>query len=423
MTMGIVDPMTALAASFGLLGLMLFRRVRLGISLNAAAIVLALLAVDWPEIPGLIYASVDPLTVGGQLTLSIVSATFGVMVLSQLYRETGAMDELNSSLGRIIRSPRALLSVLPAVVGLLPVAGGAVMSAPMVESEGNKVGLSRAKKTYVNIWFRHLILPVYPLAPMLIITTALTGLTSSSLILMVLPIITVMAFVGYVSSLRGAEAQALSRAPEATGVGAAGSSLKAFSRSFTPIMVTIVGAVGISLLDYELTRRGIDVLVATVMGLAALAAIFKVSPRMLAASLRSASIYDITLATYGALLLRGAVNASGLPEVLGGLISGGGVNFLLTAAVSALCGFFSGSPGGGVAIGVSILGGIVNFTPREAVLTYVAAYLGYLVSPIHLCLVFTAEYFKAPLADVYKQLMPSFAVSFTAALLLYALLP
>jgi len=41
----------------------------------------------------------------------------------------------------------------------MPVAGGALMSAPMVEKEAKKLKLSRVKKTYVNLWFRHTIFP------------------------------------------------------------------------------------------------------------------------------------------------------------------------------------------------------------------------------------------------------------------------
>jgi len=65
-----------------------------------------------------------------------------------------------------------VLSVLPAVIGLLPVAGGALMSAPMVESEAEKVQLDSSLKAYVNIWFRHTIFPVYPMAQILILASA-----------------------------------------------------------------------------------------------------------------------------------------------------------------------------------------------------------------------------------------------------------
>ena len=81
--MGFVDPIIALVVSFTFLGALLYKRVNLGITLNATALVLALLSLDWQEIPAVIFkTTIDP------LTISVVFATFGIMLLSQLYEET-----------------------------------------------------------------------------------------------------------------------------------------------------------------------------------------------------------------------------------------------------------------------------------------------------------------------------------------------
>ncbi|MEM0314037.1 MAG: DUF401 family protein [Candidatus Bathyarchaeia archaeon] len=418
--MGIVNPLVATVASFSLLGIMLYKHVKLGVALNVTAILLALLAVDWPKIPEVVYASFNPSTVGGQLTLSIVFATFGIMLLSQLYKETGVLDELSASLGSIIKNPKIILSVVPAVVGLLPVPGGAIMSAPIVDSEGEKLKLNSAKKAYANLWFRHVILPIYPLAPVFVVTIALTGMTAPTLILIQLPVVAVMTAVGYLISFRGGHG---SEKNAFDPVNMADWKIKPFLKSFSPILVTIVGAIGISLADYEFSRRGIDVLAATIMGLTVLAAISKTSLKIFLNALKSRAIYDIAFATYGAFLIRSVVNASGFPEVLRELLSNGEANLLgLIAAIPTIFSFLTGSPSGGVVIGTSVLGGIFNFMPRDVMLIYVGAYLGYLIAPTHLCFTFTAEYFKSSLGRVYAYLIPSFIASFATAILLYLLL-
>jgi hypothetical protein len=48
---------------------------------------------------------------------------------------------------------------------------------------------------------------------------------------------------------------------------------------------------------------------------------------------------------------------------------------------------------------------------------YVSGFVGILVSPAHLCLALTADYFKADLRDVYKILVWPVSVIFAAALL------
>jgi hypothetical protein len=69
------------------------------------------------------------------VTLTLVFATLFIMVLSQLYKETGLINILSRSLGGLVRNSKIAVSLLPAVIGLVPVSGGALMSAPMVEVE------------------------------------------------------------------------------------------------------------------------------------------------------------------------------------------------------------------------------------------------------------------------------------------------
>ena len=155
--MGLVDPPIAIVVSLCFLVLLLYKRVNLGITLNLTAVAMALLALPWQEIPNIVFRTTVDL-----LTISVVLATFAIMWLSQLYKETGVMKNMSDSLSRIIKNPKVVLSVLPAVIGFLPVAGGALMSAPLVDAEAEKLKLKPAKKAYVNFWFRHTIFPVYP---------------------------------------------------------------------------------------------------------------------------------------------------------------------------------------------------------------------------------------------------------------------
>jgi hypothetical protein len=48
---------------------------------------------------------------------------------------------------------------------------------------------------------------------------------------------------------------------------------------------------------------------------------------------------------------------------------------------------------------------------------YVSGFVGILLSPAHLCLALTADYFKAELRDVYKILIWPVSVVFAFALL------
>ena len=401
--MGFVDPLTALIVSFCFLGVMIYKRVNLGITLNAAALLLALLVLDLPEIGNVIYeTTINP------LTISLVVATFGIMLLSLLYKETKVIDVLSESLSKIVNNSKLIVSMLPAVIGLLPVGGGALMSAPLVEAETEKLGLKEDKKTYVNLWFRHTIFPVYPVSQFLILTAMLTGLTLTSLILRQIPVVISMVAVGYFIGLWKTP-----KTKEEGNVKAnRGSELKRFGITFSPILATIIAVIIFS----------IDVSIAAFIGVAVLLAIAKPNLKTFIKPFKNRTIWGITLAAYGAFLLRNVAGAIGISQIFGSFVTNGNIDvLLLLTVIPAFLGAITGSPSGGIAISVSILTGIVSFTPKSASLLYISSYLGYLVAPTHLCLVLTAEYFKCSLGKLYKYLIPSLIVSFATGILVYLL--
>lgn len=401
--MGFVDPLTALIVSFCFLGVMIYKRVNLGITLNAAALLLALLVLDLPEIENVIYeTTISP------LTISLVVATFGIMLLSLLYKETKVIDVLSESLSKIVNNSKLIVSMLPAVIGLLPVGGGALMSAPLVEAETEKLGLKEGKKTYVNLWFRHTIFPVYPVSQFLILAAMLTGLTVTSLILRQIPVVISMVIIGYLIGLWKS-----TKTKEAGNVKAnRGSELKRFGITFSPILATIIAVIIFS----------IDVSIAAFIGVAVLLAIAKPNLKTFIKPFKNRTLWGITLAAYGAFLLRNMAEAIGISQIFGSFVTNGNIDvLLLLTVIPAFLGAITGSPSGGIAISVSILTGIVSFTPKSTSLLYISSYLGYVVAPTHLCLVLTAEYFKCSLGKLYKYLIPSLIVSFATGILVYLL--
>jgi len=174
---------------------------------------------------------------------------------------------------------------------------------------------------------------------------------------------------------------------------------------------------------FAIAAFSIDVSVAAFLGVIVLLLITKPSLNVFSRPFRSRSIYEVTLAAFGAMLLRNVTLASGISEAIGRLITGGNINdVVLLSTLPAALAFLLGSPSGGVAISVSMLTGTLSFAPKTAGLLYITTYLGYLGAPTHLCLVLTADYFKCPLGKVYRYMIPSLAMTFLAAILVYFLL-
>jgi uncharacterized protein len=413
----IQNPLIAVAISFIFLGILLYKRVNLGITLNATALLLALLVVDLEKIPTVISE-----TTFDVLTVSIVLATFGIMLLSQLYKETKLINQLSESMSRIINNPKIVLSLLPAVMGFLPVAGGALMSAPLVDSEAEKIGLKSQKKAYVNFWFRHTIFPIYPLSQVLIVAAALAGISIASIMLRQIPVVIVMIIVGYAI---GFWKTPKTKNPEASEKknSANSSDFRSFLTAFAPILATIIVAVSLSLAGFNLSQQGLDVLVATFVGVFVLVAISKPSFNVFSKPFKNWGIYGITLAAYGAFLLGSMIKATGIPGIFETLAANGSIDStLLLTVIPAASGILTASALGGVSISIPILGGIIALSPKTASLIYMSAYLGYVMSPTHLCLAFTADYFGCSLEKIYKYAVPSFIATITTTLLIYFLI-
>lgn len=400
--MGFVEPLTAFVISFILLGILVYKRVGLGITLTLTAIVFGLLSLDSDGV-----AQVFHRTLLDRVTVSLVLATFGVMLLSLLYRETGLVTVLSRSLSQIVRNSKLVVCILPAVIGLLPVPGGALLSAPMVESEAKRLKLKKSKEAYVNIWFRHTIFPVYPMSQVLILTAALTNSPLLSLIMRQVPVVIAMAVVGYFIGFWKTSPV------EKTSEGQLYSSLSSLLKAFAPILVMI----------FAVAVFAVDVSVAALLGVIILLIIAKPTKNAVLTPFRSKTIYQVTLAAFGAMLLRNVTVASGVSEIFGRLIAGGSMSdIVLLSALPMSLAFLLGSPSGGVAISVSMLTGALNFEPRTAGLLFTTTYLGYLGAPTHLCLALTADYFKSSLGEIYTYLIPSMSIAFLTAILGYLLL-
>jgi len=403
--MSFLNPLIVFGISIIIFLIMLYRKAGLGISLTVTALVMSFLSVGVSETTiVLIETCIDP------ITLTLVFASFFIMVLSILYKETGLVNTLTSSLGGFIKNSKLMVSLLPAVIGLLPVAGGALMSAPMVEAKADKLGLDETKKTYINIWFRHSILPVYPISQFIVLTAALTSTAIDALIARQVIVVIVMIAIGYFIGLRKTKSIKIDK-PETKNNPKA--NMKKLVYSFLPIIFTVILTAALNL----------NIALATLLGVVAILMITRTKVPTFLKLFKNKALWEVTLAAFGALLLKNVTLDSGASEILGNTLINSNLHpIVLLSVVPAGLGFLLGSPSGAIALSVPILAETVTFIPKTASLLYISAYLGYLIAPTHLCLVFTAQYFKAPISRNYKYLIPSTIIAIAAALITYLII-
>ena len=396
-----LNPLLVFVISIIVFLVLLYRKVGLGISLTVSAFLMGLLSLGiWDTGTVLLQTCTD------STTLTLVFASFFIILMSVLYKDIGLVNDLTKSLGSFVKNSKIIVSVLPAAIGLMPVAGGALMSAPMVDTEADKLGLNDAKKSFINIWFRHVIIPVYPVTQFIILTAALTQTSIDSLIVRQIFVVIVMIAVGYFIGLRNIKPQKTDNKTEVNKK----ANIKLLILSFFPIIATVV-------LNAAL---GIDIAIATFIGVIAILVITRTNFEVFKKTLKNKAVWEVTLAAFGAMLLKNVTVASGASEILGNALASTNMDqMLLVSIVPAVVAFLIGSTSGAIALSVPILAETVAFVPKTASLLYIQSYLGYMIAPTHLCLVFTAQYFKSSINSSFKYLLPATAVSMAAAILTY----
>lgn len=393
-----------IALVLALMVVLLARRVPLGPVMLAAALALGLLFQMSPVAMGLAAwrSAVDFKT-----TIYLIIVLFLISVLENLLRTSGLLARLVEALRVIFRDQRLVASFVPAFIGFLPSAGGAMFSAPLVREATKEMRLSPGRLTFINYWFRHIWEPVFPLYPGLILAAALVGLPVSALIYRMWPYTLMAAAAGWFMSWQG-----VPRESDGAGV----ELLKAWRETLlttAPVLFVIIAVLGFR---FDL---------ALMTGLACLGLALgtryplKRVPLLLWQAFKPMTL----LLIIGVMVFKGMLEASGavaaLPEVLAAYhIPSVCIIFLLPF----LTGFLTGISQGYVAVSFPLLLGMMG--PLDGnydwyVLAFISGLFGVYLSPSHLCLVLTREYFGAGWGDVYRRLLPAALAVLVLALIIY----
>lgn len=127
--------------------------------------------------------------------LNTVLSIVLVGVLSSLMKRYGMLEGIITSAKGLIRNQKVLIFLIPAVIGLMSVPGGAFLSAPFVNSLGEEMGIARPRRAAANLSFRHVTMLLSPFSSlMLYIGAMLQGQSVYALIGLNVPFVAVMGF-------------------------------------------------------------------------------------------------------------------------------------------------------------------------------------------------------------------------------------
>ncbi len=382
-------------------------RVHVSIALFAGGMTLLLLS-DPTLIPNV---ALDTLV--NPSTLFLMGMSLTVASFAELYRITEYVTSLGKALMIKLRNPLISLSLIPAVIGLMPVAGGALMSAPIVGAIGSITGMSEDLMIFTNVWFRHTIFLVYPISSLIVTVSAMTGYSVISIALIQAPVMAFMIATGLILTYRGVGVKGI-RSSDAVPE----YSLKATS---APLIVGITASIllkeGGKYIFPGNPYSNLLMPLGVFLGYLTLALIAKPSRKKILESVINWKVAGVTAAGYSIMFLQNAMKVSGASASLTGVITSSGIpQLLVEILLPGIFGFITGSTLTGIVITLSILSTVTHLGLASISLIYVSAYMMYIWSPAHLCLVYTAQYFRRPITSSYRYMIPATLLTLTASI-------
>ncbi|MCK5526249.1 MAG: DUF401 family protein [Candidatus Latescibacteria bacterium] len=376
--------------AFSLIIVLLRIKWPLGTSMLVGAAVLALLYGQGPS--GL--AEIGRLTLSDRLTIELIVILTLITAFSAVLRESGTLDRLTSSLKQLAHSTRLVAAGLPALIGLLPMPGGALFSAPMVDSAFEGIPLSAERKSFINHWFRHIWEYCWPLYPGVILTVELTGYELGRFILYQLPLTAVAIIAGTWASLRHIPAPVTAHQAETHD-----HPIRQGFVSFLPILVVIVLSIGL----------GLHLIIAFLIGIALSLWMGRnhFEHPIRSVLLKSLSLNTVVLIV-GIMAFKQTLESTGVIGSMADTFARYGIPpFPLFIIIPFLVGLVSGLTIAPVGVAFPIIFPLIDLTGNGigyVVLAYASGFAGVILSPVHLCLILTREYFHAEMGGIYRLL-------------------
>lgn len=368
-----------LAVSFALMVALLRKKLKVGYVMLIGAVSLGAMYLIRP------YAAWGAIkdTLLGSVTVELVLALSFIRMLEMVLREKGLLKRMMDSFKRSLKSRKAVLISMPLLIGMLPSVGGAYFSAPMVDEAARDEDMRAEEKAFINYWYRHPWEFVLPLYPGILLASALGGVELRTLMLLNLLPAVLMYAMGFVFSMRGLKhAETRGEMPDL--------------RSFVPIALVLLMVIAL----------GVKLYLALLVVVAGLVLRYRYGPARIWKLLRHGFSMDVVTLIVGVMLFKETMQATGAVENISSFFTETGVPLMPTLVLlpfmaGILTGITVGYVGATFPLIVSLAGGA---TAPALALAFASGFVGVLLSPVHVCLILTREYFGADMAGIYRRM-------------------
>lgn len=385
---------TWIALIISLILLLVIAQRNLALGMFIAAIFLGLMTLSWN---GFFSEVID--TFSDPSILSLAGLVAIIAMVGGILEESGQMKRLveNMRVGK-----RPFLGVSPALLGMLPMPGGALLSAPMVESSGEE--LDGDTKAVINVWFRHVLFLIYPLGPALIASAKIANLDVYRTIPYLAPFFLLSILIGYFLLLRETETK------------------MRYTDVFSPrgllvplsiiLLAPVVDIILKTFFNFPVSEY--TTLIGVSLSFIGALAVSRYGSSDLYEVMWKMRPWKFALIVLGMFMFLNVFKASGAPGIIGDLA------FPLPVLMVVIA-FLLGLATGRIQAPASIVFPI--FLARQGgevvplfafAIAYFSIFIGYVISPIHPCVSVSIEYFNTSVGPYVRKIALPALISMVA---------
>lgn len=327
-------------------------------------------------------------------TIRLILIVSTISTLGVLLKNMKITGRLVSGVQNISGSTKTTLILCPVIIGLMPMPGGALLSAPLVReaAEGHKI--SPAHLSAINYWFRHIFEFCWPIYPGIILSAAILKIEVSEISLWQAPFSIPFILGGLIFLIFPMK------------------NVSKFTRnqSLRESWINVLAGVWPILAVVFITFVfDVDLIIGLAIAFALFLVVKRPQMHIFLRSVKEGCSFAIISLMFGIMVFQSIINDSGAAVAIANQIASWGVpDWAVVAFTCFIIGFVGGIVTAYVGIVYPILIAIlINPAPDHAmiVLAYASGLIGVMVSPLHLCLILTKEYFKASFGKIYPLIL------------------
>ncbi|MBE0425102.1 MAG: DUF401 family protein [Nitrospirae bacterium] len=338
------------------------------------------------------------------VTIKLILALSLIRIFELILREKAVLAEMMSTVKALFKKRKIIIMSMPLLIGLMPSVGGAYFSAPMVAETTSDIKISPEQKSFINYWFRHPWEYILPLYPGILLASAISRIELYNLIIANLICAVLMLITGLVFAMHNVKGMLKTEnKPEKKGL-----------LSFIPILAVLLPVL---IFRIELHYALIAVVLSLLL-------FYKYSLKSIFNALKHGFSIEVIILILGVMFFKEAMENSGAVKNLSQFFIKEGIPvFPVLFLLPFITGLLTGITVGFVASTFPLVISMTETISLGSIsFAFAAGFLGVLLSPVHICLILTKEYFKADLWGIYKKMIPACIIVFCGAIVAYLIL-